>query len=294
MTDANYEKETPSQNKKDNLISADLERALFVRFWTWLGIVGSVIILAVGAISSFFAQALTEKALTAARDAAILTSNQNLEVLSKRIQDIQIQADAVREKTNNIVSTISNLQGKSEEAWRSISARGAEGEDSLRKIQQSASSIQTFSAINDAVAKISKDSDFARLVSANFEHLPKGSVVAFDLDACPNGWRTYELAAGRVLIGAGIGQGLTPRQRLATGGDESATLLIENIPSHSHRIDLGTLNGQGLFGQAEEYGNAILGRARGPAFNSRTEAVGASKAFSIMPPFLAITFCRKE
>jgi hypothetical protein len=44
--------ETPmTQVTPEDPLSAEIERALFKRFWVWLGIVGSVVIVAVSAIS---------------------------------------------------------------------------------------------------------------------------------------------------------------------------------------------------------------------------------------------------
>lgn len=39
---------------------------------------------------------------------------------------------------------------------------------------------------------------------------------------------------GRMLLGAGDGPGLTPRQQGETGGSETTTLSVANLPPHSH------------------------------------------------------------
>ena len=42
--------------------------------------------------------------------------------------------------------------------------------------------------------------------------VPRGTVAAFDLsDGCPDGWKTFDPAAGRFIIGAGQGKGLEDR-----------------------------------------------------------------------------------
>lgn len=53
-----------------------------------------------------------------------------------------------------------------------------------------------------------------------------------------NGSTTFGIPdlRGRVAIGAGAGPGLTPRTLGQTGGSPSTTLLVNQLPSHTHAI----------------------------------------------------------
>jgi len=62
-------------------ISAELERALFKRFWSWLAIVGSIVIAAVTAISVLVSQYLLLTAKSSSEQAA----QRALEQLSNKI-----------------------------------------------------------------------------------------------------------------------------------------------------------------------------------------------------------------
>lgn len=48
---------------------------------------------------------------------------------------------------------------------------------------------------------------------------------------------------GRVLIGAGTGPGLSPRQLGESGGAESVVLSVNNLPPHNHSVLLSNANG---------------------------------------------------
>jgi len=57
-----------------------------------------------------------------------------------------------------------------------------------------------------------------------------------------NGTSTFQLPdlQGRVPIGAGNGAGLTPVSLGQVGGSESITLSVNNLPAHSHNLNVNT------------------------------------------------------
>jgi microcystin-dependent protein len=100
---------------------------------------------------------------------------------------------------------------------------------------------------------------------------------------------------GRVCIHPGQGPGLTYRPFGGAGGAESVTLLVSNMPAHSHAYNAAESGD----GQAAPNGNA-LGKTTANiyttnppnvAMNSSTIApTGGSQPFGIMQPFLAINW----
>lgn len=91
---------------------------------------------------------------------------------------------------------------------------------------------------------------------------------------------------GRTPIGTGQGTGLTNRALGATGGAETHTLLVSEIPSHRHEVksDIrgasGDVNPDGSLNQ----GNTSLGF---------TEFEGGGQAHNNMQPFLAVNYIIK-
>jgi len=59
--------------------------------------------------------------------------------------------------------------------------------------------------------------------------LPQDAVVAFAGD-CPEGWRDFDQAAGRMLVGAGQGKDLPERKQGQIGGGSENAELILSIP----------------------------------------------------------------
>eukprot|EP00435_Cladocopium_sp_Y103_P072751 s119_g41.t1 len=90
---------------------------------------------------------------------------------------------------------------------------------------------------------------------------------------------------GRCVFGAGGSEGLTARALLEEGGQETVTLVIENLPPHEHvyRHELW-LGGQGL---ASGGGHGQVGFDQKIA---RTDPTGASRPFDIMPPWVALSY----
>ena len=67
----------------------------------------------------------------------------------------------------------------------------------------------------------------------------KNAVLAFNTDKnapCPRGWKLFDEASGRFIVGAGFGDGLTPRNVKDKGGEEMHKLTEAEIPNHSHSV----------------------------------------------------------
>jgi len=126
------------------------------------------------------------------------------------------------------------------------------------------------------------------------KRFPKNAVVAFDASTCPDGWRTFDLAKGRVIVGVGRGNGLTGRILSDTGGEESHKLTEDEMPSHKHRtVEAGdTSNSSWGVGDGMNGRHGV--RWQNPHATSNTAPIGGGKSHNNMPPFVVLLYCIKE
>jgi microcystin-dependent protein len=127
-----------------------------------------------------------------------------------------------------------------------------------------------------------------------------------------NGVQTFQLPnlQGRVPMHQGNGAGLTPRVIGESFGTENASLLVQNMPLHTHA---GTLSAQGSnkatlqapsAGATLAHSQDLAGTGSLPAiyYPSGTTPntalggltignTGGNVPFAILPPVLVITFC---
>jgi hypothetical protein len=135
--------------------------------------------------------------------------------------------------------------------------------------------------------------------------IPARAVVAFDLpDGCPKGWARFERGASRTIIGASathlaevlnVGADFKPLRAYpyqADGGSEFHELEADELPS----ISVGT---NGFSAQASTVDRYNAGGSNYPVITAsqkpiQTDPLGKGKAFSLMPPFIALYFCIKQ
>lgn len=92
---------------------------------------------------------------------------------------------------------------------------------------------------------------------------------------------------GRVPIGSGTGSGLTERTVAQTGGAETHTLSLTEIPNHQHYTQIG-LAAEGVgTGGANIYSNGVANSGQ------ITSAVGGGGAHNNMQPFLVLNYIIK-
>mgnify|MGYP006401414157 CR=1 FL=1 len=99
---------------------------------------------------------------------------------------------------------------------------------------------------------------------------------------------------GRSAIGQGNGPGLTPRPWGQRGGAETATLTVNNIPSHGHSINAAEEP------TTDDPSGAFISATGSPAFAASSTVVmapnavantGGGQSFNIMNPFLSMYYC---
>ena len=133
--------------------------------------------------------------------------------------------------------------------------------------------------------------------------VPSGAVVAFDLrDSCPeDGWERFDVASGRFLVASGgdAATGMRPFRDME--GNLSVTLREPNLPEHRHQTALSALNVDGAGLKTSPWGvatapHSIRASISEPAgeLSTMTSPVGGGEAFEIIPPYIALTFCKKS
>lgn len=121
-----------------------------------------------------------------------------------------------------------------------------------------------------------------------------------------NGSTTFQIPdlRGRAPIGAGTAPGRTPQTLGQTGGSPTATLSVDQIPSHNHVLNAGTLNPpnppqnvpapspQALLGLSAPNNVYIDPVTPDTAFNPVSISPNTGdQPHANMQPYLAINFC---
>lgn len=165
---------------------------------------------------------------------------------------------------------------------------------------------------------------------SGFGTIPLGGIIMWSgsVDSIPSGWilcngqssngRTSPDLRGRFIIGAGAGaSGLTSRNVGETGGTETQSLTVNQMPAHNHNVSGTTSeNGNHQHSYLDIYyseccpNNGWMGSGKtdwdnGPqgtwrttefagshthTFNVTSGTTGSGEAFSKLPPFYALAF----
>ncbi|MBW7944669.1 hypothetical protein H3C70_04725 [Patescibacteria group bacterium] len=127
---------------------------------------------------------------------------------------------------------------------------------------------------------------------------PSGAVIALNAASCPTGWSEFTAGRGRAIIGTNptAGGGISVRTLGQTGGEETHTLTINEIPAHDHPAATGSQFVQVIFsgGGGSIYSlGANLGSWSLPV-SPTTGSTGGGQAHNNMPPFIALLYCQKD
>lgn len=113
------------------------------------------------------------------------------------------------------------------------------------------------------------------------------AVLAVEGVDCPQGWESYSAAAGRTIVGAGSGAGLSARVAGKVGGEEDHLLTVAEMPEHTHAGEVSTGAGISAAHIANVPGQLTLNRRR-------IGGAGGSRPHNNMPPFIVMTLCKRS
>lgn len=137
------------------------------------------------------------------------------------------------------------------------------------------------------------DSKFVEDIRTGVGLAPSGSVIAFDIAAgCPPGWTSFVNAAGRVIVGAGqlpvSGNDLSKRGFQEQGGSEFHNISVAELPPRDIGIVVASVS------KVDRY-NA--GGTNYPVITASPQQIsvgGIGAPISIMPPYIALHYCKKN
>jgi len=96
---------------------------------------------------------------------------------------------------------------------------------------------------------------------------------------------------GRVAVGAGAGENLTPRTLGERGGKEKHTLIIDEMPEHFHSLPTRGLGGRQP--KPEIWALQAIGKGGYEPHKRETNKKGRNQAHENMPPFLVVNYIIK-
>lgn len=249
-----------------------------------LGSIGSGVYFLIGNIAESTAEKAVEERLT---QAAILSQQKSAlnAIVGARVST---KAAEVRAK---------ELEARAEQLLKSV----RNFSENFQKRQQELALLTPLLKAGGDINSLATDEKFIAKIRGNIEKTPTGMIAAFFRDApinepfkhCPSGWSAFKKGWGRVIVGAGPGQGgLSDRNPLSTGGSEEVELLESHLPKHNHNA-AHALSGQPMkwYGSQKNYPIPVAVASSGSEFDWSS---GASQKHPNMPPYIALFFCKKD
>ncbi|MFW5681293.1 MAG: hypothetical protein ACOC3D_13580, partial [Pseudomonadota bacterium] len=133
---------------------------------------------------------------------------------------------------------------------------------------------------------------------------PAGTILLVDRgQGCPPGWTDLgmsepEVFAGRLPVAVGFVEGREFRAYRQVGGSESHRLREAELPPHDHGLPLGftrlPVEGAGASNLTRRSLSGPEVAVAGRTGRARSERTGTGEAFSLMPPFVGVFFCRRD
>lgn len=128
--------------------------------------------------------------------------------------------------------------------------------------------------------------------------VPPGAVVAFATKACPDDWKRFEDTEGRFILGWSENTNLpvqetrAPRAYYAQGGTSNISLTEDHLPVHNHGL-VATFDGGKKLTWSNETHLVPTSQANPHFTHDFSYGSADMKPVSLMPPYIALTFCKK-
>ncbi len=182
------------------------------------------------------------------------------------------------------------------EAAGASGAGGVRALDLLVCLQELSSELREAKSQLELYIQASKSSATLSLSDQMRRSIPNAIVAFQGADGCPQGWSPYAEAESRFLVGAASGRraetgGLSLYPAGSVGGSQETRLLPQNMPPHSHEVEVTHLtvrSGKGLGG------SGTRGDVTPSPTRYKSTEVGRAESFSNIPPYVAVTFCRLD
>jgi hypothetical protein len=130
--------------------------------------------------------------------------------------------------------------------------------------------------------------------------IPSGAVVPFynppnpNADGCPSGWKISDGTSGTVDMRGNFLAG-TKAGFPTSGGSPTATLIVENLPAHTHSLTMIT-TGNAEMGTGSSWAHDSSWTTTKPLTGLPTNGPGTQDdvaSFSIIPSYIALKYCQK-
>lgn len=141
------------------------------------------------------------------------------------------------------------------------------------------------------------------IANAKAGEIPSGTIAAFLTSDCPTDWSKVTEFNGRFLVGAGNYVDLTEDGRLETanftvgrtGGELNHTLTSDENAKHYHDLTAPRyFVSNGWLGDGFVSGNPINDHSGKTTQTFSSDESGLGKAHNNLPPYFAVTFCKKD
>jgi microcystin-dependent protein len=129
------------------------------------------------------------------------------------------------------------------------------------------------------------------VVNGKFNVIPRGVIVAFSGSDIPQGWALCDGDNGTPNLIDKFILGSRLDTMSQTGGRSSVTLTINELPAHTHRIELPYLN---VYSTNDKSGDISEGKTwKSIKSISDTQPTGLGQPFEIMPPYYRLVYIMK-
>ena len=139
----------------------------------------------------------------------------------------------------------------------------------------------------------------AYFTSAEGDGIPSGGIIMWSGTDIPSGWLLCDGTEGTPDLRDRFVLGWGSREIGETGGEETHTLKVSELPSHSHnhgtlQVTVNAVDGETGTGASGLSSGGYAGQGRSLAIDGMTDYTGQDVAHNNMPPYYVLAFIMKE